>query len=126
MTKEKEAVLSEKIRSAVAEPMKSGVKVKYFDLKKYSSGKEIEEALGDNHLFNVSEVYSVIGSLVSKQSAGEDGPLITTGYSNLFYTEKFVLSVRWYSDDDVWDVLCWDRGFGWRDGRRVFSPETES
>lgn len=126
MTKEKEAVLSEKIGSAVAEPMQKEVKVKYFDLKKYSNGEEIEEALGDNHLFDVAEVYLVVASLISKQSKGEEGALITTGYSNLFYTDKFVLSVDWHSGDDVWVVVCWFRGSVWDVGCRVFSPETES
>lgn len=126
MSEQKEAALSEKIGSAVAEPMKKEVEVKYFDLKKYSSGKEIEEALGENHLFDVAEVYSVIASLISKQSNGEEGPLKVSGDYNIFYTEKFCLSVRWLSEDGGWDVNCWGREGGWDGGFRVFSPETGS
>lgn len=121
-----EKVLSEKVGMAVAEPMKQEVKVKFFDLLKYSSGQEIEAALGENHLFDVAGVYSVIGALISKQSQGEEGALLTTGSYNLFYTEKFVLSVHWRSGDGGWCVFCWGRDWGWHDGTRVFSPETDA
>lgn len=45
------------------------------------------------------------------------------GNFNLFYTPSCVVSVFWDEFDGDWDVYAWRRdGFGWRAGKRVFSP----
>ncbi len=117
-------ILTEKLGGAVTEPVVKEVAVKYQDLLKYSSGPDIEKSLGDNHLFGVAEVYSVVASLISKQSNGEEGAMLTNGNYNLFYTEKFVLSARWFSGYSGWSLYCWRREVAWDGVSRVFSPET--
>lgn len=98
-----------------------------FDLTKDSLDSEIEEALGDNHIFDCGEVYSVIGSLIAKQPKGEEGILLNNEYSNLFYTAAFVVRVYWDSSRGDWRVDVWRRdGRRWGQGYRVFSPATEN
>lgn len=121
----KETVL-EKVGSTKVEQVAQEFNLEYFDLKKYSSGPDIEKVLPENHLFSVSEVYSVIGNLIAKQAEGEEGPLKNDGNYNIFYTEKFCVSVYWYSEDGYWDVYTWLREHVWRDINRVFSPGLDS
>lgn len=116
--------VSEKLKVS---PITKEFTLNSFDLTKNSLDSEIEEALGENHLFDRGEVYSVIGSLIAKQPKGEEGVLLNNGNYNLFYTEAFVVRVCWGSSRDVWGVSVWRRvGFGWHPGDRVFSPATEN
>jgi len=115
----------EKISSVKVESIAKEYPLQYFDLKKYSIGENIEKELPEKHLFDRAEVYVVIASLIAKQLDGEEGALKTSDW-NLFYTEKFVVSVRWRSEDGLWDVVVWDRGADWLGGRRVFSPGAEN
>lgn len=73
-----------------------------FDLPERMSDEEIEADLSEKHLFDIGEVYGVIAGLIAKQPAGEEGVLLSNGYSNIFYTEKKVVSVLW--DGDGWNV----------------------
>lgn len=92
-----------------------------FNLTKGADDKEIEGALPENHLFAEDEVYTIIGSLLSKQVNGEEGALLTNGYSNLFYTGACVVRVYWLGYG--WRVHAWPRvAFRWGSGSRVFSP----
>lgn len=114
-------ILLAKGGSASAESAVKKVDLTYFDIKKYASGSDIEAALPEKHLFGTAEVYGVIGALIEAQAEGQEGPLKNTGDYNIFYTEKFCVSVRWYSERGGWDVRAWYRGRGWFDGGRVFS-----
>lgn len=49
------------------------------------------------------------------------------GWSNIFYTEKFVVSVYCYGTYGPWGVCTWPRdSYGWGAGPRVFSPATSA
>lgn len=81
----------------------------------------IESALPEEHLFSESDVCAIIAELITKQPKGEEGVLKNDGYSNLFYTPSFVVSVCW--DVSRWYVATWDRGDSdWNGAYRVFSP----
>ena len=85
--------------------------------------EEIESALPKKHLFRETELCAVIAGLIAKQSNGEKGALLNTGYANLFYTFSCVVSVRWRADDREWRVFTCRRGaYRWYAGGRVFSP----
>ena len=116
----------EKVGSTKVEPVNKEFNLEYFNLKKSSSSAEIEAALPEKHLFELSEVYSVIGGLMSKQANGEEGPLLNSGDWNIFYTEKFCVSVHWHADYGLWRVYTWPRDGGWRGDDRVFSPGLEN
>lgn len=106
-----------------AKPIKAGKKFELssFVLTKWATDEAIEKELPKKHLFSESDVCAIISELISKQSKGEDGTLQNNGYSNLFYTKAFVVSVRWSGGG--WRVLTWNRGGdGWSDDARVFSP----
>lgn len=126
----KENVL-EKVGSVSVEPVvKDKIDVTYFDLKPrekgWYEGKEIEAALPEKHLFSIAEVYGLIAALIAGQAEGEEGILKNTGDYNLFYTEKFCVSVSWYSVHGYCHVRSWSRGEDWDGGVRVFSPGLES
>lgn len=108
------------------EPVTKEFTLNSFDLLESASDKEIEAALGENHLFEAGEVYTLIGNLVSKQSKGEEGALLANGYSNLFYISSCVVIVHWSSYGQGWYVYAWRRSYYWRGGRRVFSPATKA
>lgn len=98
-----------------------------FDLTKDAYDKEIEKELPKKHIFTETEVCAVIAGLIEKQSKGEEGTLLNTGYANIFYTKSLVVGVGWDSGYGRWHVFDWDRGDGsWREGFRVFSPATEA
>lgn len=99
----------------------ASITVDSYKLMKYADDATIESALPEKHLFNEDEVCVAITALISKQSKGEEGTLLSSGYANLFYTPAFVVDVRW--DDGEWRVFTWSRRDGeWYDDRRVFSP----
>lgn len=101
--------------------------VSSFDLITRAYDKEIEKELPKKHVFTETEVCSVIAGLIEKQSKGESGPLLNTGYANIFYTRSRVVGVYWYSGGGGWYVLDWLRvDDSWIAGRRVFSPATEA
>lgn len=104
-------------------PTRKGFKftISSFDLKENALDKKIESSLPENHNFDESDVCAVVACLIEKQSKGEEDNLLTNGYANIFYTEAFVVSVRWLGGE--WDVGAWYRGDGgWYAGHRVFSP----
>lgn len=96
-----------------------------FDFKKYTTDEQTEKALPKKHIFSETEVCAVIANLIEKQPKGEEGVLQNNGYFNLFYTPSHVVGVCWSGDE--WDVGGWSRDFlSWDEGRRIFSPATES
>lgn len=98
-----------------------------FDLTKDAYDKEIEKELPKKHIFTETEVCAVIAGLIEKQSKGEEGTLLNTGYANIFYTKSHVVSVYWRSVFGEWCVGGWRRdGHSWFEGFRVFSPATEA
>lgn len=91
-----------------------------------SPDKSIEAALPEEHLFSEDDVCAIVADLIQKQPKGKEGVLLANGYSNLFYTEAFVVSVSWSAGDGKWFVGTWDRFDGeWGAWDRVFAPATE-
>lgn len=98
-------------------------KLTNYDLVQGSSDEAIEASLPKKHLFSNSDVCAIVATLIDSQKNGEPGPMITTGYTNLFYTDQCVVYVRWSAGDRGWHVDAWRRGdVRWLAGRRVFSP----
>lgn len=121
-----EPKLKSVLKDLKVDPIVKEFSVNSFDLVTRSSDEEIEKELGDNLLFSPGEVYSIIGSLISKQPKGKEGALLNNGQANIFYTEAFVLSVNRYPGLGAWGVYVWRRGDNrWSGGRRVFSPATD-
>lgn len=110
-----------------AEPIALGeLAIEGFKIETTSKDEQIEEAIQtfervSDHVFSESQVCAVVAELISKQPEGEEGVLLNTGYSNLFYTPSFVVGVGWI--DGGWGVDAWLRGGGaWVSEGRVFSP----
>ena len=98
---------------------------KHVPLPRDMNDAEIEEMLGDGHLFTETEVSALITDLISKQEGGKEGEMLNNGYANLFYTSSCVVYVYWYADYAEWGVHTWNRVVNeWNAGRRVFSPAT--
>lgn len=103
---------------------KETVVIDSYDLIRNASDKTIENELPEKHIFTETEVCALIAGLISHQAAGEEGTLLTNGYSNIFYTPSCVVGVHRVGGG--WHVRAWGRGGrGWRAGYRVFSPATE-
>ncbi|KND48476.1 MAG: hypothetical protein AB200_01960 [Parcubacteria bacterium C7867-005] len=84
--------------------------------------KEIEEMLGNGHIFTEVEVCAVIQKLITEQEGGKEGELLNNGFANLFYTSSCVVVVRWLADVGRWNVGTWRRDvIGWSAGDRAFS-----
>lgn len=114
---------------ANARPSDAGttLKVNSAEFTRDLTDKEIEEALPKEHLFDETMVCAVIADLIAKQPNGENGTLINNGRANLFYTESYVVLVRWSADYRRWYVSAWWRGaYRWYAGRLAFSPATET
>jgi len=108
---------------AKAEPSSEIRASKHVPLKRDMTDAEIEEMLGDGHLFTETEACALIESLISKQEGGKGGELLNNGYANLFYLGSCVVDVRWYADYRRWEVRTWERGDRrWYAGAQVFSP----
>lgn len=92
------------------------------ELVRDATDEQIEMSLGNKNTFTETGVCALVALLINQQPKGEDGELVTTGYSNLFYTTDFVVDVRWFGGG--WHVDSWARdGSGWGAGVRVFSPQ---
>ena len=108
-----------------AKPSEAGttVKIESAELMRDLTDAEIEAALPKGHLFDETQVSAVIAGLIAKQPNGEEGALVNTGRANLFYTDSYVVRVRWVADDRMWYVGACRRDDGrWRAGFQVFSP----
>lgn len=98
-------------------------KIKPWKLVQDAADEQIEDVLGDAHIFDVSTLCAVIANLIDQQSKGKEGTLLNNGYSNLFYTEKCVVYVYWSADHGEWRVRAWLRhDYEWIEGDRIFSP----
>jgi len=111
---------------AEAKATKSGKKFELasFDLAKDAYDADIEPALPEGYMFSETDACAAIAALIEKQAKGENGPLLTNGYANLFYTPSRVVYVCW--GDGEWSVDDWPRGGDWDAGYRVFSLATDS
>ncbi len=98
--------------------------LRYQDLVKNSLDRPIIEALGGEAKAETSA--AEICGLLEKQPNGEDGPLLTNGYANIFYVRDVngvlrAVGVGW--SDGGWDVIA--RSVvgprEWGAGDRVFS-----
>lgn len=110
-----------------AKETESGAKfnLSSFELTKDATDEEIEKDLPKDHIFSETDVCAIVADLIEKQSKGEEGILLNSGYANLFYTPSHVVHVLWSGGE--WSVDVWFRGAsGWFVGFRVFSPATES
>lgn len=78
-----------------AKPTKAKTKfnIASFDLVESASDENIEKSLPKKHLFSETDVCAIIADLIEKQSKGQKGILVNTGYANLFYTKSRVVSV---------------------------------
>jgi hypothetical protein len=96
--------------------------LKLFELKKNAYDREITPELGENYLFDESELCARIEQMIEKQPNGEEGDLLNDGHVNLFYVVGYVVGVRRNFDNRGWDVGSWDPDVGsWSAGYRVFS-----
>lgn len=112
---------------AKAEPLEAGKTfvVKPQVLARNASDAEIEEELGEErwHLFDETAAAAVVADLITKQSKGEEGPLLNNGFANLLYLGSCVVFVSWYADGREWLVDAWLRDDdSWFAGHLVFSP----
>lgn len=106
------------LASASAETLASIASLRSYDLVKDAYDREIEAELPREYEITLSH----IAELIERQKNGENGELLTNGYTNIFYVAGRVVSVHWNADYRQWRVDAWELGNGhWRDGFRVFS-----
>ncbi|MBI5139752.1 hypothetical protein HZA26_04050 [Candidatus Nomurabacteria bacterium] len=100
-------------------------RLQHFDLEIGMNDAEIEQRLGENHLFESEELKFHLERLISAQPNGEKGELLNDGFANIFYTSSCVVRVHWLRDRRRWFVNTWQRvGLEWLAGSRAFSPAT--
>ncbi|OGG71847.1 hypothetical protein A3E65_02840 [Candidatus Kaiserbacteria bacterium RIFCSPHIGHO2_12_FULL_56_13] len=100
------------------EPSEATAKLKSFDLTKNAYDKQIKAKLPEHYEVELWE----IAELIEAQKNGEDGPLLTNGYSNIFYVAGFAVDVYWGVGRRKWCVDDWRLGgIQWDRGGRVFS-----
>jgi len=98
---------------------------KHFDLPRNMSDSEIEEKLGDGHIWEENVLLTTLEHLLTEQEGGKDGKLLNNGFANLFYTRSCVVYVYWNTDDRRWVIFTWKRDdLRWDAGYRAFSPAT--
>lgn len=92
------------------------------ELTKNAYDKEITPELGENYIFDESEVCARIAAMIDKQPNGIAGDLLNNGYANLFYVAGSVVYVYWYGVDRRWHVRAWELDHAhWFAGFRAFS-----
>jgi len=102
--------------------------LKPFTFPKAMNDNEILAKLGGEQAAIAS--LAQVWQLLERQSAGEDGVLLTNGYANLFYVRDSkgkprVVNVNW--NDDGWNVNANSLDDNrWNDGNRVFSATADS
>lgn len=92
------------------------------ELTKNAYDREITPELGENYIFDESEVCARIAAMIDKQPNGIAGDLLNNGYANLFYVAGCVVGVRWDGVGRKWRVRAWGLdGDLWGAGPRAFS-----
>lgn len=94
-------------------------------LEKDSLDKDIRDEVGSDK----EETYLAhLSELLTRQSKGESGVLLTNGYANIFYIRDAIgnvwaVGVRWYSFYRGWVVSAHSVSFPsrWHDDNQVFS-----
>ncbi|HWC57488.1 MAG TPA: hypothetical protein VG621_00850 [Candidatus Paceibacterota bacterium] len=88
---------------------------------------QIVNELGNPTSYDIPTLLARLKQLVSAQSNGEAGTLLTNGYANIFYAKAadgraVVVGALW--DVGQWEFYCYefDEDSEWLDGRLVFSP----
>lgn len=109
--------------SKVEEPL-GEQELRYADWIKESLDRPIIKELGGEAIAETT--LTELFSLLKKQPKGEDGDLLTNGYSNIFYikdTEGVLRSVAVLWIDGGWNVhaVLVERLYKWFVGDRVFS-----
>jgi hypothetical protein len=69
------------------------------ELTKNAYDREISPELGENYIFDESEVCARIEQMISKQAGGTTGDLLNNGYANLFNIAGCVVYVYWFAGD---------------------------
>jgi hypothetical protein len=106
----------------------NGTTIGYADFVEPANDTEIGAELPAGHVFTDVNVFLVVlAALIEAQWMNEgEGPLIATGYANIFYVkigeDTFAVDVYWDSDDSEWDCLANHLGYNrWRAEDRAFS-----
>jgi len=105
------------------EPL-SEQELRYGNLTKNSVDSPIIEELGGEA--KAETTLTELHNLLRKQGNGEEGDLLTSGYSNIFYTRNtngVLRAVNVYWDDAGWGVRAYsvESPYDWDAGDRVFS-----
>ena len=110
-----------------AKPVEKGMVLtaKHAELERDATDKDIELALGEDHIWEEGALCAFIAQCISEQEGGKSGVLLNSGYANLFYTSSCVVLVDWDADRRKWYVNTWRRdGNRWSAGDRAVSPAT--
>ncbi len=96
----------------------------YAKLTKASVDGPIIEELGGEA--KAETTLSEVHALLEKQSKGQEGALLTSGYTNIFYVRDTAgvlraVDVRWFADGWLVRARSVGRPDGWDAGDRVFS-----
>jgi len=105
------------------EPL-SEQELRYGNLTKNSVDSPIIEELGGEA--KAETTLTELHNLLRKQGNGEEGDLLTSGYSNIFYTRNtngVLRAVNVYWGGGGWNVIAYsvEDPYGWDAGDRVFS-----
>ena len=106
------------LRAAKPVDTADAVSIASVDLTRNAYDREIKAELPENHEVELWH----IAKLIEAQANGEDGPLLTSGYANIFYISGFAVFVGWSAVSAKWHVHDWNLGVAyWNAGNRVFS-----
>ncbi len=103
------------------------MEVAYSELLERSIDSQIRNELSESHVFKDATIFcSHLAGMIDSQFSGKEGPLLTSGYANIFYVqvEVKVLAVDayWNHDDRRWLVYTYEvDDYDWGVGDRVFS-----
>jgi hypothetical protein len=108
-------------RAEVAE----AVEVNHFDLQRDMLDLEIEQKLGENHIFTEDALCATLQKMLEEESEGQSVMLLNNGDANLFYTRSCIVYVFCFGVSRGWFVKTERRDGGvWHAGSRAFSPAT--
>lgn len=101
--------------------------IELFDLISNANDQEIMSELTTSHIFDEDVFWSHLAGMVERQWNGEEGPLLTNGYANIFYVrdqsaEVFRVGAERNADNRRWEVFAYPlNARQWREGVRAFS-----
>ena len=110
--------ISRVLKNAQAVDSAGAATLRSFNLVKNAYDKEIKAELPEHHEVELWQ----IAELIDAQKNGENGPLLTNGYANIFYVAGYAVNARWNAVDREWNVDAWRLVDDyWNAGFRVFS-----